>query len=267
MWDFERTAIGELFEIAYTLPSQCALELQRGAADIGIIPAVAYATIPELSVLPGVAIASKNAVRSILLVSRKDKDIDDIRSVAVDSSSLTSVALTQILIEKWWGGGGREFTSLAPNLDAMLASHDAALVIGDPALTIDRSRYRTWDLAEEWLRFTGKPFVFAFWAVRTDAAAESNLDLGAIFQQSRDHGLQASNLTQIVQQWSVKLGLPEPDTRDYLTKNIYYYLDEDCLSGLELFYRYAHECKILLSIPKLLFDTHVLTPVTVPARP
>ena len=266
MWDFEHGAGGKAFEITYTLPSQCARELERGDADIGIIPAAAYATIPGLSILPGVAIASKNTVRSILLVSRKD--IDDIRSVALDSSSLTSVALTQILFEKWWRGhSAREFSSLPPNLDNMLASHDAALVIGDPALTIDRSRYRTWDLAEEWLRFTGKPFVFAFWAVRTDAAAESNLDLGTIFQRSRDHGLQASNLTQIVQQWSVKLGLPEQDTRDYLTRNIYYYLDEDCLSGLELFYRYAHECKILPSIPKLLFDTHVLTPVPVPARP
>jgi chorismate dehydratase len=117
------------------------------------------------------------------------------------------------------------------------------------------------------VRFTGKPFVFAFWAVRKDAAAESNLDLSTIFQQSRDHGLEPSNLTQIVQQWSVKLGLPQQDAREYLTKNIYYYLDEDCLSGLELFYQYAHECKILPRMPKLVFDTHVLTPAPVPARP
>ncbi|HEY8671289.1 MAG TPA: MqnA/MqnD/SBP family protein, partial [Terriglobales bacterium] len=82
MWDFEHGPIVEAFDITYTLPAQCALELERGTSDIGIIPAAAYATIPAISILPGVAIASKSAVRSILLVSRQE--IDDIRSVALD---------------------------------------------------------------------------------------------------------------------------------------------------------------------------------------
>ena len=95
MWDFEHGSAGAAFDIAYTLPSLCALELERGAADIGIIPAAAYATIPSLSILPRVAIASKKAVRSILLVSHKP--LDAINTVALDSSSLTSVALTRVL--------------------------------------------------------------------------------------------------------------------------------------------------------------------------
>ena len=146
MWDFEHGSTGAAFDIAYTLPSHCALELERGAADIGIIPAAAYATIPSLSILPGVAIASKKAVRSILLVSHKP--LDAINTVALDSSSLTSVALTRVLFGKYWGGG-RQFSSLPPDIDTMLATHDAALLIGDPALTVDRSGYNTWDLAEE----------------------------------------------------------------------------------------------------------------------
>ena len=116
-------------------------------------------------VLPGVAIASRRPVRSILLVTRVP--VDQIRTVALDTSSMTSVALTKILFEKWLGGG-RTFTSMEPNVEKMLAQHDAALVIGDPALQIDRSRYLTLDLAEEWIRYTGKPFVFAFWAVRQE---------------------------------------------------------------------------------------------------
>jgi chorismate dehydratase len=176
----------------------------------------------------------------------------DITTVALDSSSLTSVALTRILFEKYWGGG-RCFSSLPPNLENMLAAHDAALVIGDPALKVDRSQYRTWDLSEEWTRFTGKPFVFAFWAVREDAAKESHLDLHTIFRQSRDHGLEPANLKQIVQKWTVRLGLPEDNLYRYLTTNIHYYLDEDCLAGLSLFYCYAHECKILPRVPDLHF--------------
>jgi chorismate dehydratase len=250
MWDFEHGTAGAAFDIAYTLPSQCAAELARGTADIGIIPAAAYATIPHLSILPGVAIASKKAVRSILLVSRKP--LDAINTVALDNSSLTSVALTRVLFEKFWGGG-REFASLSPDLDTMLATNDAALLIGDPALKVDRSQYTTWDLAEEWSRFTGKPFVFAFWAVRQSAAKESGLDLAAIFQQSRNHGLLPANLAKITRAWAPKIGLSEDAVRAYLTTNVHYYLDEPCLDGLHLFYRYANECGALPSAPDLHF--------------
>jgi chorismate dehydratase len=249
MWDFEHGTAGAAFDIAYTLPSQCAAELARGASDIGIIPAAAYATIPNLSILPGVAIASKKAVRSILLVSRKP--LDAINTVALDSSSLTSVALTRVLFEKCWGGG-RQFSSLPPGLDTMLAAHDAALLIGDPALQVDRSQYKTWDLAEEWIQFTGKPFVFAFWAITQNAANESQ-DLAVIFQQSRDHGLLPANLVQTARTWAPKLGLSEGAVRQYLTENIHYYLDEPCLDGLRLFYRYAAECGALPIAPDLHF--------------
>jgi chorismate dehydratase len=98
MGDLEHRSAGKHFEITYTVPSQCAAELENGTADIGIIPAAAYATIPNLVILPGVAIASRQAVGSILLVSRKR--LEQIRSVALDSSSLTSVALTRVLFEK-----------------------------------------------------------------------------------------------------------------------------------------------------------------------
>ena len=87
------------------------------SADIGIIPAAAYASIPGLAILPGVAIASRRPVRSILLVSKVP--LDQIRSVALDTSSLTSVALTKVLFAKWWGQG-RSFTPMAPNIEKMM---------------------------------------------------------------------------------------------------------------------------------------------------
>ena len=250
MWDFEHGLTPEAFQISYTLPSQCAQELQNGKADIGIIPAAAYATIPDLSILAGIAIASKRPVRSILLVS--EKPLDEIRSVALDSSSLTSAALTRVLFERFWGGM-REFSPHSPDLAAMLAAKDAALLIGDPALRVDRSKYRTWDLAEEWIRFTGKPFVFAFWAVRDEALKTSRFDLSSVFQQSRDHGLAPNNLAEITRTWAEKLDLPQPDLHEYLTGNIFYHLDEHCLAGLRLFYRYAAECKVLPVAPELNF--------------
>ena len=250
MWDFEHGSPNPEFEVSYTVPSQCAAELARGIADIGIIPAAAYATIPNLAIIPGVAIASKRPVRSILMVSHKS--LADIRTVALDNSSLTSVALTRVLFEKYWGGQ-RTFTSAAPELDAMLQSNDAALLIGDPALQVDRSSYRTWDLAEEWIRFTGKPFVFAFWAVRQESLGSSKLDLATVFQESRDHGLEQHNLETIVETWSSKLRLSLESVREYLTSNIHFALDEECLDGLRLFYRYAQECGVLPQPPELRF--------------
>ena len=139
----------------------------------------------------------------------------------------------------------------------MLAQHDAGLVIGDPALQIDRSRYFTLDLAEEWIRHTGKPFVFAFWAVRQQALQEevssgkhareqdaqcgddlrgdgpcgdgrtrlssarsdaTAHDLATIFQQSRDHGLEPASLDHIAREWAPRLGISEADVRSYLTR-------------------------------------------------
>src|SRR3984893_17109388 len=210
MWDFEHADARAAFDISYTVPSQCAADLAAGAADIGIDPRAAYATIPGLAILPGVAIASRRQVLSILLVSKVP--LDQVRSVALDTSSLTSVALTKVLFAKWWGQG-RSFTPMAPDIERMMAAHDAGLLIGDPALQVDRSRYITYDLAEEWIRFTGKPFVFAFWAICQGAVNNipQGMNVAAVFQSSRDHGLRRPNLDGIVRAWAMRLKLSEDD--------------------------------------------------------
>jgi chorismate dehydratase len=144
---------------------------------------------------------------------------------------------------------------MAPDVEAMLLEQDAGLVIGDPALQIDRSRYFTLDLAEEWIRRTGKPFVFAFWAARASALREarSNDDLAGVFQRSRDHGLEPASLNQIASEWAPRLRLREDEVRNYLTGNIHYHLDADCLEGLQLFYRYAAEVRALPEAPEMRF--------------
>jgi chorismate dehydratase len=252
MWDFTHNDAGWHFDISYTLPSACARALAEGTADIGIIPAAAYTQIAGLRILPDVAIASRRAVRSILLVSKVP--VESIRTIALDTSSMTSVALTKILFEKWLGRG-KTFTTMAPDIDQMLAANDAGLVIGDPALKIDRTRYYTLDLAEEWIRYTGKPFVFAFWAVRSTALAEADplLDLPAIFSESRDHGLEPANLDQIASEWAPRLGIEEANVRSYLTENIHYQLDAGCLEGLQMFYQYAAEIGALPCAPEMQF--------------
>jgi len=277
MWDFEhggpdhqrtREEAVRDFDISYTLPTSCARALAEGTADIGIIPAAAYAASAArdesaLQILPEVAIASRRAVRSILLVSKVPTE--NIRTIALDTSSMTSVALTKILFEKWLGGK-RTYTTMAPNLEQMLSEHDAGLLIGDPALQVDRTRYHTLDLAEEWIRHTGKPFVFAFWAVRSAAVLEAapSLDLPAVFQNSRDHGLEPSSLNQMAREWAPRLDLSQSDIKSYLTQNIHYHLDAGCLEGLRLFYRSGAEIGVLPAAPELRFVSSTL-PAAVPA--
>ena len=264
MWDFEHAEAGveqvANYGISYTIPSDCAQALRAGTADIGIIPAAAYATVPDLVIIPDVAIAARRAVRSILLVGKrrgeplsKERWLQQVRTVALDTSSLTSVALAKILFAKWLGGG-RDYAAMAPDLDAMLGACDAALLIGDPALQVDRTRYFTLDLAEEWVGRTGKSFVFAFWAIRKQAlAGRDSRAIAEVFKKSRDHGLSPKSLEAIAEEWAPRLGLTVEAIRVYLTHNIHYYLDPPCLEGLKLYYQLGVEVGALPPAPELRF--------------
>lgn len=235
------------FDIAYDVPSTCAEALRSGRADIGIIPSITYQTIPDLEVLPGVAIAAKNPVRSILLVSKVP--LEDIETVALDTSSRTSVALLNIIFQRWYGGPRASF-SMEPAMGPMLARADAGLLIGDAALTVKTAGLHAYDLAEVWQQRTGKPFVFAFWAVRSAAARPG---LAEVFQRSRDHGLEPAALDVLAREWGPKLGLSHDDVISYLTRNINYDLDEQNLAGLRLFYQYAAEIGAIEHVREIQF--------------
>jgi chorismate dehydratase len=277
MWDFERgmpptngrrgvdnampPELERAFEVQYTIPSLCAEALRAGTADIGIIPVAAYADIPGLVIVPDVAIAAKGPVRSILLVSKLP--LDQVRTLAADTSSRTSVALAKVLFHHWFGQTP-EFVPSAPELEAMLTRCDAALLIGDPALQVDRSRYNTWDLAEEWQRLMGQPFVFAFWAVRLAALPEAapDVDIAAVFQQSRDRGMQPENIDTIARAWAPRVQLLPAAICEYLTRNVHYRLDDACLAGMDLFFRYAAQCGAIPQAPELRFMGSLQTALT-----
>lgn len=252
MWDFARGAVGDGFDVHYTIPSKCAEELRDGRADIGIIPVFTYALIPNLVIIPDIAIATKGVVRSILLISKVP--VHEIRSVALDTSSRTSVALTKVLFGKFWGGE-RTFLAHDPDVEAMLAKCDAALVIGDPALRAKTVGYHVYDLATEWKKFTGKPFVFAVWAIRMAALSGNDeaTEVVEIFQRSRDNGTKPEHIDQLAREWSPKIGISEQEVRTYLTQNIDYHLDAENLEGLALFFQYAVELKLIDRAPDLRF--------------
>jgi chorismate dehydratase len=259
MWDFEshgehRPAreIRENFVVDYTVPSQCAEALRTGEADIGIIPVITTATIPSLVVLPDVAIAARNRVRSILLVSRHP--LEEVRTVAVDTSSRTSVGLLDVLLTKFYGGR-RELRPMAPVISEMLYHCDAGLLIGDPAMMAATDGLYRYDLGELWRAQTGLPIVFAVWAVRKAALAQMRpgLELGGVFRRSRDHGLEPESLAAIAREWAPRIGLTEPEIERYLRENIHYRLDEECKRGLALYFELAAQCGVIKRAPELEF--------------
>jgi len=265
MWSFEhepdRSRLLQRYSLTSDTPSECAAKLASGDADIGLIPAASYNE--SLAVIPGCAIASRDRVRSIILVVRHADGIAGVRKVALDTSSRTSATYTRILFARFWKSNP-EFLNHPPDLEAMLQVADAALLIGDPALFALENReareHRTGerllylDLAHEWHTFTGTVWVSAFWAVRPEAltaSATSSAEVVEDFQHSRDAGLR--HLEDLACEWSRRIALPRETIHTYLSQNIWYLLDEPCLSGLELFYRYGVECGALSNAPSLRF--------------
>ncbi len=266
MWDFEHPPLAEALAARYTLrsmaPAQCAADLLAGRADLGLIPIAALT--PELAIVPGSTIASLDRVRSIQLIVKGSRPLKDVRTVAADTASRSSLAYAQVLFRHFLSVSP-EFVPAAADPIAMLHLADAALVIGDPALLALENREQIeaefgpcqwFDLAHEWHTRTGLPWVAAVWAVRPEALqADSPVRAAQLIEdleRSRDHGL--AHIDELVREWTPRIAIPAETIRTYLTANIHYRLDPACLEALKLFRRYAAEVGVLppLDAPRML---------------
>ena len=133
VWGFTEGSLVGKYDLSFTVPSQCAEALRRGDADVAIIPAIEYQRMENVVALPGMAVAAKGEVRSILVVSKRP--IDMAKKIALDSSSRSSAALVKLLAAGYWGIKP-EYIEAAPDPSEMLKDADAALIIGDPALRV-----------------------------------------------------------------------------------------------------------------------------------
>jgi chorismate dehydratase len=254
MWDFEHAPLDEelssRYKIDWMLPSECADRLATGAADVGLVPIASLAATQGLRILPGCTIASKGTVRSLLLVRRASQELNRLRNVAADRASRTTLAYARILLHKW-GNPEVPFVPMAADLDVMLERADAAIVIGDPALMALEERANRFertgeelvyhDLAKEWRTLTGLPFVSAVWGFVNSNVLEERLQED--FLRSRDHGLK--NIDVLAAEWARRIPLTEQNIRSYLTANIHYVLDEECIEGMRGFFRMAAETGVL----------------------
>jgi predicted solute-binding protein len=221
-----------IFDLDFRIPSECADQLATGAADIGIVPCFEL-TRQDLDVIPGAGIACHGAVRSILLVSRCPAS--EIRTLAADSSSRTSVELARVILERRYGVQVESIPHV-PDLPAMLRAADAALIIGDPALHIDPAALpqHVYDLGAEWLELTGLPMVFAVWAARKGVV---NAEIAEAFRGSCRWGRE--HIEEIVAAESERRAFPPALVREYLTRHIVHELGEREYEGMELFLSWA----------------------------
>jgi chorismate dehydratase len=213
-----------------TAPARSAELLAQDRVDAALVPVIAYQMIENVLLVPDVCVGAKERVRSVALVTC-GADLSQVRSVALDISSKTSVTLTKIIFREFLGFEPT-WKDTAPNLEAMLAGADCALLIGDPALMIDEAKYRKFDLAEVWRKFTGFGFVFAMWMARAGK-------LGIDFAAARDEGL--AHIEEIVSNYQKDIGLPREEFHAYLTKNISYSVDNQMQKGMELYFQLAHK--------------------------
>jgi chorismate dehydratase len=223
-----------LFDLLFRVPAECADMVASGEADIGIIPSFELIG-QELGVVPGVSIACRGEVRSILLISRKPAG--EIRTLAADSSSRTSVALARIILARRYGVEP-EIVKRPPDLAAMLSEADSGLIIGDPALRVNPESlpFYVYDLGREWMDMTGLPMVFAVWA---GPPGYITPPVVVAFQDSCAFGRR--RLDRIIFEEARARGFRPDLVRRYLTSHIVFELGAPERQGLDLFLRYARE--------------------------
>jgi len=220
-----------LFDLEFRIPAECADRLASGEADIGIIPSFEL-TKQDLEIIPGAGIACHGAVRSILLISKVPAA--EIRTLAADSSSRTSVELARVILDRKYSATPRQISHV-PDLERMIEIADAALIIGDPALHIELDiPYHVYDLGAEWTGMTGLPMVFAVWAGRKGCVTP---ELAKAFVESYRYG--CTHMDEIVAAESMSRGFPPQVVREYLTRYIVHELGPRDYEGMELFLRYA----------------------------
>jgi chorismate dehydratase len=224
------------FSVRYDIPSECARLLHGHGIDVGLIPSIECLRGPQPYLLvPGPAVSSRGTVASVAIYTRRDPA--DIRTIAMDTSSRTSVALATVLLRRQFRVTA-EAAPMAPDLEGMLARADAALIIGDAALFLDHEAAgaRKIDLGEAWTALTGLPFVYACWTGWPGALGGSDVE---VLQRSRDEGVAQSDA--VAAAYYPEDTARQAAARHYLRDNIRYFLGDEEIEGLTTFYRYAAE--------------------------
>jgi chorismate dehydratase len=235
-WALDRSP--QRWRIRYDVPSVCSALLQSGEVDLGLIPSIDYLQSPDYRIVPGVGIGSRGPIASVALFTRVP--LGDVRRIALDTSSRTSVALVRVLCHHHFRIAP-EFVPHGPDLEAMTRGSDAALLIGDPALEASHEALglQKIDLGAEWTAMTGLPFVYAAWTGKANAVSPGDVTL---LQDAQQEGVRSTEAI------SAEYGRGNPAiaarAASYLRDNVKYGLGVEEAKGLQAFLDYAADLKL-----------------------
>jgi cyclic dehypoxanthinyl futalosine synthase len=259
-YGIERGLVGkDRFDLTFDLPARCAAAVMSGEADLGLMPIASYgASTTELRIVPGIAIASRGPVRTVMLMGEVPRD--EMTSVVLDGASRTSQLLVQLLLRE---------RGLIPAFEH--ADHDrvveriggrrGGLLIGDLCFPATRHFPYVYDLGAEWSERIGLPFVYAAWIGRPDVLAPGDV---ALLQESLALGL--ANRPEIAHLWAEQSGEDAALGERYLTENIHYALGASELCGVAAFLERVHTAGFVAAKPVLRLFPSGFRPSQVPPK-
>ena len=246
IWSFLNGPHRENVDFLEAVPSRCARLLSESVVEGALIPVIEYQRIASGCLVPDVCVGSQKEVLSVVLVS-KNKQLNDINTVALDESSRTSATLVKVIFREFLKREP-EWTTSAPNIQEMLDNYDAALIIGDPGMGFRRRGLNVWDMASLWRQYTGLGFVFAMWMVRDEAVERARL---VDFAGARDEGV--AHIEEIIETYQDKIPMLVDELRNYLTENIVFNVDEQMQEGLRLYFELAFKHGLIEIVKPLRF--------------
>ena len=246
IWSFLNGSKRGQVDFIEAVPARCAELLAQAEVEAALVPVIEYQRIAGGALMPDVCVGSQKEVLSVVLVS-KDRELEHVRTVALDESSRTSATLVKVIFREFLDHEPA-WTVRSPNLEEMLERNDAALIIGDPGMTFPRTGLKVWDMASLWRKYTGLGFVFAMWMIGDDAIEKAR---AVDFAGARDEGV--AHVEDIVESYKDKIPMPVSELRKYLTENIVFHVDDSMRRGLQLYYELAFKHQLIEQMKPLRF--------------
>jgi chorismate dehydratase len=236
-------ALAPRHELVFDLPSRLADRLAAGELDVALIPSIEFFQNPDYTIISDACIGCRGPVRSVKLLSRVP--LEEIRTLALDEGSRTSVALVRILLKERFGLSPK-LVSFPIDAPPESIQADDLLMIGDRAMHPAAGAFvAEWDLGDVWCRWSELPFVFAMWVARQGAGVrdqgprEQFVELADTLSQARDQGV--SHVAQIAREEHARYGLSYEDCLTYLRDHLHFTLGPREIMALQVFNGHAHE--------------------------
>ena len=235
IYGIENSNIINHIELSKDIPSICAQKLLDNKIDLGLIPVAVIPKLNNYEIISDYCIGASAPVRSVILGSFKP--LNEIETIYLDYHSRSSVMLTRILAKRFWKIDVK-WTDTTEGFENRIKDNEAAVIIGDKALAVENKFPYVYDLADEWIKNTKLPFVFAAWV--------TNKNLGDTFKKEFNSALKygINHIDDLIQSYDFSYLPKHINPKEYLTDNIDFLLDDKKYEGLDLFLKYAGEFQL-----------------------